>query len=132
PQTEYDGRVLEYNERRGDLSAFIIPEGCEIRPFKRENEHGLHLVRGGEILSEASVGAPAAGIIEMGTNTTEAYRRRGYATIICAHLIRDCEQQGYKTYWNCAKQNTASAALARKLGYWDEKEYRLYAWFPTD
>ena len=49
--------------------------------------------------------------------------------VTCAHLIRDCEARGYQTYWNCARQNLASAAVARKLGYRTEKEYRLLAWF---
>jgi RimJ/RimL family protein N-acetyltransferase len=36
---------------------------------------------------------------------------------------------GQQTWWNCAKQNVASAALARKLGYRTEREYRVLAWF---
>jgi RimJ/RimL family protein N-acetyltransferase len=55
--------------------------------------------------------------------------QKGYASITCAHIIHEMEQQGYLTYWNCAKQNQPSVALARKLGYRCEKEYRLLAWF---
>jgi RimJ/RimL family protein N-acetyltransferase len=58
--------------------------------------------------------------------------QKGYATITCAHLIQEMEQQGYLTYWNCAKDNQASIALARKLGYQTEKVYRLLAWFRKD
>ncbi len=39
-----------------------------------------------------------------------------------------CEAQGYATWWDCAKQNTPSARLARKLGYQNEQEYR-YVWW---
>jgi GNAT acetyltransferase-like protein len=154
PETEYDGRVLEFAHRRGDLTGYSVPEGCIIRPFDRalfersedyaaniafygglekalEKYRGYCLMRGDEILSEASASVPIDGVIEIGTNTREAHRHRGYATIVCAHLIRECEQQGYKTYWNCAKQNVASGTLARKLGYYREKEYRLFAWFPA-
>ncbi|MFL5804101.1 MAG: GNAT family N-acetyltransferase [Roseiflexaceae bacterium] len=58
----------------------------------------------------------------------EAYRGHGYATITCARLIQACEEQGYETWWDCAKQNVASTALARKLGYQNEREYRVLAW----
>jgi RimJ/RimL family protein N-acetyltransferase len=70
-------------------------------------------------------------IVEMGVTTRAQYQRRGYATLTCAHLIRACEERGYRTYWNCAKQNLASAAVARKLGYRREKVYRLLAWFKS-
>lgn len=66
--------------------------------------------------------------IELGVETYEPYRGRGYATITCAHLIRACEAKGYQTFWNTAKQNVASIALARKLGYQTEKEFRVLAW----
>jgi RimJ/RimL family protein N-acetyltransferase len=134
PRTEYDGRVLEFYERRGDLSSYGAPEECELRDMDKlqENCRGFCLMRGDDILSEA-IGSPVInGFVEIGTSTNEPYLRRGYATIVCAHVIRMYEQEGYKTYWNCAKQNTASTALARKLGYYDEKEYRLYGWFPRD
>jgi RimJ/RimL family protein N-acetyltransferase len=153
PKTEYDGRVLEFTDRRGDLRVYSPPEGCQIRPFDRalfersedyasnvaaygsvekalDNFRGFCLMRGDEILSEATASTAVNGVIEIGTSTREAHRRKGYATCVCAHLIRDCEQQGYQTYWNCAKQNIVSVALARRLGYQTEKEYRLYAWFP--
>jgi RimJ/RimL family protein N-acetyltransferase len=68
-------------------------------------------------------------MIEIGVETHPHHMRKGYATLTCAHLIAEMEQQGYSTYWNCAKGNLPSAALARRLGYRTEKEYRLVAWF---
>ena len=95
-----------------------------------EKVYARFLMRGDEIRSEESYAYFAAlGMIEIATSTREPYRGRGYATITCAHLIQACEAHGYQTYWNCAKQNLASAAVARKLGYRTEKEYRLLAWF---
>jgi hypothetical protein len=46
----------------------------------------------------------------------------------CARLIQACEELGHATWWDCAKQNLASVALARKLGYRTEREYRVLAW----
>ena len=64
--------------------------------------------------------------------TSEAYRRRGYGAVTCAQLIRECEARGYRTYWNCAKDNQASAGLARSLGHQGEKAFRYVVWYPPD
>lgn len=89
---------------------------------------GYGLVRGGEILCEATVGPPALGLREPGVFTKPEHRGKGYATLTAARLIQEIEALGDRTYWNCAKQNIASAAVARKLGYRVEKEYRCLAW----
>ena len=81
-----------------------------------------------KVVCEAATGAPTHGLIEVGVTTHESHRQRGLAAIACAHLIRACEANGYKTWWDCAKQNTASVRLARKLGYQNEHEYR-YVWW---
>ena len=49
---------------------------------------------------------------------------RNYAAISCAHLIEGYDGQGIPTYWSCHQTNTASIALARKLGFGDERPYR--------
>jgi RimJ/RimL family protein N-acetyltransferase len=132
-----------------------MPDGCQVRSvdrqlFERSEDRDFYqvlygsveqalekglarfLMRGDEICCEAWAYFAARGTIEIATATREPYRGRGYATIACAQIIREYEARGYQTYWNCAKQNLASAALARKLGYRTEKEYRLLAWFKRD
>ena len=152
---DYDGRTLEFYERpmgRG-LDQYLdqLPDGYDIRRLDRDlvmrtelgsNEVraagsieaweqtylGYCLMHGDEILSEATVGPPALGMYEPGIFTQEAHRNKGYATITVAYLIQEIESLGGQTYWNCAKQNVASAAVARKLGYRTEKEYRCMMW----
>jgi RimJ/RimL family protein N-acetyltransferase len=85
-------------------------------------------MRGDELLSEAPVGPPALGLYEPGVITQEAHRGKGYATIVTAYTLHEIESSGGRSYWNCAKQNLPSAALARKFGYRIEKEYRCMAW----
>jgi GNAT superfamily N-acetyltransferase len=154
PGPEYDGAAIDFTHRPvGEgLSQFLqLPEGCRLQPidhdlFQRlanyewavpmfgstekalEKGLGYCLMRDDAVLSEAFAGPFANGMIEIGTETHEPYRRRGYATITCAHLIRACEAKGYQTFWNAAKQNVASIALARKLGYRAEQEFRVLAW----
>jgi RimJ/RimL family protein N-acetyltransferase len=153
---DYDGWTLYFTDRprHTGLESYLqqMPSGCELRSrdralFERSldrdsalaafgsAEHvlakslGFFLMRGDEILCEAATGPAVLGRIEVGVTTHEPYRGRGYATLTCAQLIRTCEEQGYDTWWDCAKQNLASAAVARKLGYRTEREYRLLAWF---
>jgi RimJ/RimL family protein N-acetyltransferase len=156
-QTEYDyeGRVLDFYDRvqDGRLQKFLDyqPDGTEFYPvneclLERSVNRDLHLsaypniekalddlvgfflVRGEEILCEALAGAEVMGTREIGIDTPEPYRQRGYATITCAKLVQVCEKLGVQTYWNCNKENLASVALARKLGYQTEREYKLLAW----
>jgi RimJ/RimL family protein N-acetyltransferase len=128
-----------------------IPPGCELVRLDRDlivrTEWGPHdvqfaggieaweqtclgygLLRGNEILCEATAGPPAIGLRELGVFTQREHRGQGYATLTAAHLIREIESLSDRTYWNCAKQNVASAAVARKLGYRVENEYRCLMW----
>jgi RimJ/RimL family protein N-acetyltransferase len=89
---------------------------------------GYCLVQDNQIVAEAAVGPPALGLYEPGVSTREIYRGKGFGTAASARLIHEIEKTGGKTYWNCARQNKASAAIARKLGYQIEKEYRCLAW----
>jgi hypothetical protein len=151
---DYDGFTLDFTDRPigAGLDGYLqLPDGCTMRNLDRqlfersedcdfysalygsaqqvlEKVHARFLLHGDQICCEAYTYFAALGTIEIATSTREQYRGRGYATIACAHLIRACEQLGYQTYWNCARQNLASAAVARKLGYRTEKEYRLLAW----
>lgn len=153
---QHEGRTLDFSNRpiHQGLDAFLhVPEGLHLRRvdrklFAQSNDYdfyvnmlgsaenvlekalGLFLMQGNQILCEAFVGTSAMGIIEIGINTREDARQKGYATLTSAHLIRACEALGYHTYWNTAKQNTVSAHIARKLGYRTEREYLLWGWFP--
>jgi GNAT superfamily N-acetyltransferase len=156
---QYEGMVIDYTDRpvgQGlDALLSAVPAGCEIRPMDAElhsqspwyedrikahgsigtlleKEIGFALVRDGALLSEATAGPVAAGMMEMGTITLEPCRGRGYATVVCAHTIRECEARGLQTYWNCNRDNQPSVALGRKLGYRSAREYLLFGWFLPD
>jgi RimJ/RimL family protein N-acetyltransferase len=92
---------------------------------------GYCLMRGDEILSEATVGLPAIGLYEPGVFTQEKYRGMGYGTINTARLIQEIESKGGKSYWNCDKDNLPSIGIAKKLGYRVEKEFHCMVWRKT-
>jgi RimJ/RimL family protein N-acetyltransferase len=152
PPPDYDGEAIDFTDRTGDLAPLMrAPEGCDVRRIdaallRRKSDYeaivtsygsemaaltkgiGYYLMQGDDILCEAFTGPPVDGMIEVGVETHEPYRRRGYATVTCAHLIQACEAMGYETFWNAAAQNAASIALARRLGYRREQPHRVLAW----
>ena len=96
-----------------------------------EKSVGICLVEGEEVVSEAYVTSYGRGIAEIGVITQEEHRRKGYATIVCAHLIEACRQRGYGVYWSCDVQNMASVRTAQKLGFQSEGRYWMvgYHWW---
>jgi RimJ/RimL family protein N-acetyltransferase len=87
------------------------------------------ITRGNETACEAYADIAIDGVRELGIFTEAPHRGRGLATIACAQLIAWCEQDGCSTYWDCVAGNTPSRLLARKLGFRNERPYKLLAWF---
>jgi RimJ/RimL family protein N-acetyltransferase len=156
PEPSAGADALEYDRPIGasDLSPWLgdLPAGYEVRRMdealwarspKRGEDHGRYagmrsflehglaacITCGGETACEAYADMQVDGVREIGIFTEGPHRGRGLASIACAHLIRWCEQEGCATYWDCAATNTASRALARKLGFQNERPYKLLAWF---
>jgi GNAT superfamily N-acetyltransferase len=55
--------------------------------------------------------------LELGIETIEAYRSKGFAQYACAALIDYCLENNYEPVWSCRLENTASYKLAQKLGF---------------
>jgi RimJ/RimL family protein N-acetyltransferase len=153
---DYDGRTYFFTERSAPHQAhsYKLPAGYQLvlrdeywfrKSFDYESTMdafgtienvlrytlGIVILHDEMVVCEAATGAPTHGWIELGVTTAEAYRGRGFASIACARLIEMCEAQGYKTWWDCARQNTPSVRLAKKLGYQGEPKYR-YVWWPKN
>ncbi|MBQ8922591.1 MAG: GNAT family N-acetyltransferase [Oscillospiraceae bacterium] len=54
---------------------------------------------------------------DIGIETAEPYRRRGYAEIAAQAAVRASMQRGRCPVWACNAENTASRRLAEKLGF---------------
>lgn len=147
---------LEFDRPAGstDLSPYLgsLPEGLAVRRMDRRllersprqeenlNRYGstenfldrgiaVCILKGDEIASEACADMEIMGVREIGIRTQAAYRRQGLATVACAHLIKLCDEAGSATYWDCVRFNAGSVALAHKLGFQNERGYKLLAWF---
>jgi|GEM_PF-2226954 len=55
---------------------------------------------------------------EIGVDTFEPFRRRGYADLVCSHTLDYLIDLGYSAFnWHCFNDNTPSFKTASKLGY---------------
>ena len=156
PHPQAGAKCLEFDRpiSSSDLSPYMdqLPNGFEVHLMNRSllerspiSDRNIvrygsldHFLKRGlavcithedEVVSEAYADMEVMGRRELGIFTQRAYWRRGLATVACAHLIQLCEESGYSTYWDCAKLNLSSIALARKLGFRNERGYQLLAWF---
>jgi len=55
--------------------------------------------------------------LEIGIETSESYRGKGYALAVCMALIDYCLEHDYIPVWGCKLENMPSFLLARKLGF---------------
>ena len=91
------------------------------------------ILHGDEYVCEAGADMEVGGKREVGVVTEHAYRGgKGFGTLVTAHLLMWCDEIGCDTYWDCVRMNIGSLKIARKLGYGNEKSYKLLAWFPPN
>lgn len=64
--------------------------------------------------------------LELGIETVEEYRGKGYAQYVCASLIDYCMDNNYEPIWSCRLENVASYKLAQKLGFEPSTEIPFY------
>ena len=55
--------------------------------------------------------------LEIGIETSDGYRGKGFAMAVCSALIDYCLEHDYEPVWGCKLENTASYLLAQKLGF---------------
>lgn len=79
-------------------------------------------------LSEYNTGSRC----EVGIATVDEFQRRGFGTLVgCAFLEEAFHREYREIGWHCWKNNQASAALARKLGFSLFNEYEVTLGFIT-
>lgn len=93
-------------------------------------QHGLGfcLLSQDELASACYAVFVAGGRAEVSVFTAEVFRRQGLATRVSAAFIDSCLELGLVPNWECFWDNTASDALARKLGYEQAVDYPVFYW----
>ncbi len=91
----------------------------------------LCILEGEQSVGEAGADMEINGVREVGVVTEHAYRGgKGFGTLLVAHLLKWTDELGVSTYWDCVKLNIGSLKIARKLGFRNERSYKILAWFP--
>jgi len=86
---------------------------------------GYCLRDGNTIVCAAITGHPPfKNAFEIQVNTDRKYRKKGLATVVCAALIKDSLENGFKPHWDA--DNKPSVNLALKLGYTNPVPYGYY------
>ena len=113
-----------------NLKAEMCSERQSVTDFLRKS-FGICVIHDDEIvgwcLSEYNTGDQC----EIGIETTEPYRKRGFATLTASALIEYCLSKGITHVgWHCTTRNKPSAATALKVGFEKVRDYSVFcAWF---
>jgi len=87
---------------------------------------GFNLFHNNELASTAYSAFIHDDKIEIGIETIEKYRVKGFAQYTCSRLIDYCIENEYKPIWSCRLENIGSYKLALKLGFEPTLEIPFY------
>ncbi len=78
---------------------------------------GFCILHGESIAAWAFTAAVSSKEIDIGVETCSEYQKRGLAAIVASRMIQYILEQNKTPVWACHAQNTASQALAKKIGF---------------
>ena len=89
--------------------------------------HGLGyaVLKSNEVVSRCHSVLAGDGRMEISIETSETYRRRGFAALASSAFIEHCFNHGLKPDWSCFTANAPSVALALKLGFMPQPGVQL-------
>ncbi len=116
--------LSKFNIQRTSKAMYENMDGTVIpKYFWKNADHfcndgiGFSLVAEGKAVSTAYSAFIIENQLELGIETNENYRGKGYALYTCSALIDYCLKNDYEPIWACRLENTASYKLAQKLGF---------------
>lgn len=78
---------------------------------------GFVVLHKGAIVSNCRSWSVKDGAAAIQVSTRARYRQLGLATVVCSAYIAHCQAAGITPEYSCVQENSASAALAGKLGF---------------
>ena len=116
--------IKDYKILRTDKELFENMKGTVVpRNFWNDAESffnqgvGFSLIYDNTLASTAYSAFIQDNKLELGIETIEICRGKGFAQIVCSALIDYCIENGYEPVWSCRLENTGSFNLAQKLGF---------------
>jgi len=91
-----------------------------------ENGIGFSLLYKGKLATTAYSAFLLEKKLELGIETRDEFRGRGFAYHTCCALINYCIETGFEPVWACKQENKASLNLAQKLGFEPVAEIPYY------
>ncbi|RNB78533.1 GNAT family N-acetyltransferase [Brevibacillus fluminis] len=82
-----------------------------------ENGIGFALLYDDQIVSASFASYIVDDQLELGVETTAAFRKKGYSVYAASALVSYCLTNGYKPLWACRRENIGSSRLAERLGF---------------
>jgi GNAT superfamily N-acetyltransferase len=113
-----------------DLAEELCSERENVQDFLA-NSFGVCLLRGNELAGWCLSEYNTSERCEIGIETREAFRKRGFGVLMTQALVERAFSEGISQVgWHCWKSNVASGATARSAGFEKVCDYPVYfAWF---
>jgi hypothetical protein len=96
----------------------VVPSGfwCDTKTL-RSLCVGFSVQCEGAIASTSFAAYRHGNLLELGIETAQAYRGKGFAYAACCALIDFCMEKGFEPVWSCRLDNEGSMLLAKRLGF---------------
>jgi hypothetical protein len=91
-----------------------------------ENGIGYVLLKGDELISFCFSSFIVDNKLELGIETVEKYRNKGYSILVAAKMIEFCLNYGFEPVWACRDKNIGSFKLAERVGFSPSSYHRYY------
>lgn len=123
---DFKQNFVEHNINivRTDKEIFKAMRGSVVPlRFWKDEEHfsssgiGFSLFHENRLASTAYSAFIHDNLLEIGIETVEQYRNKGYAQYSCSALIDYCLENNIEPVWSCRLENTGSYKLAQKIGF---------------
>jgi hypothetical protein len=80
----------------------------------------------GKVVSTAFAAYRHGNLLELGIETTQAHRGKGFAYAACCAFIDFCITNGFDPVWSCRLDNEGSMLLAKRLGFMETMRTPYY------
>ncbi len=114
----------DYKILRTDKELFEKMQGRVVpKYFWNDAEHfcndgiGFSMIYGDKLASTAYSSYIIGNQLELGIETINGFRGKGFAAYVCAFLIDYCLNNNFDPVWSCSLENMGSYKLAQKLGF---------------
>lgn len=118
-----ENTVGVYNEMLGSVIPKAFWDSSD--GFKQKGA-GFGLYYDGRLVSTAFSSFRAPGKLELGIETAEEFKGRGFGGMVCAALIEYCIERNLEPLWACRLENIGSYRLAQKLGFVPSRNLPYY------